>query len=184
MKKLFVMCILLGLFTFQPAAQAYQESNGSQLAQTIFILSSVPALHLGLGLAHELGHVLAARLLLKDSVGTILIKSIFHVQGIYPESKSGLLNAIIQLSGPVAGFLATYVLLSATNVITELNKEECTLKAIKKGLQKPLFNEDQSIIIKGLALSHMLANTGTLIPFSYDNYISEGEKIRQFLFKK
>lgn len=193
MKKLFLLSIVSGLLAVPQPLQAKQEPSNTY-GKTLITLLAVPALHLGLGLAHQLGHILVAQLLLKCgaeplSAGNrgpnqpIGIDWFLRVSGTYPEFKSELLNALVELSGPAAGLVASYAALKATNIATELSHEKSLMKAIKKGLKKPFLHDEQSTCIKGIVGLHSLINTGMLVPFSCGNYTSEGEIIRQSLFK-
>lgn len=104
--------------------------------------------------------------------------------GEYPEFQSCWVNALVHLAGPLSGIAASYIALKTTNIIQELNKKENLKIAIKNGFKKPVFNEDQPSGIRGLAFTHMLLNTFSLIPVSSYRFDSEGEKIRQCFFKK
>lgn len=116
---------------------------------------------------------------------SIKVASAVSLFGSCPEFQSDLLNAIVHLAGPIAGLASSYLALTTTNIIVELSKKKKPLKAIKKGLQKPLFNEEQPTGIRGLVFTHMLLNTFTLFPFQTPNGAiwSDGEKIRQCFFK-
>lgn len=181
------------------------QQEHTNFADILFLLASHTVLHFGLAVAHELGHMAIAKLfisleapLAKDTLedsflyapntSKIILKSnnTLEVSLQYPEFKCGLLNAMVTIAGPIAGALASYSALKATNIIIELNRNNTTLEAIKKGLKKDAFNEEQPSSVKGLVFAHLLFNGFTLIPYkSHDNQIwSEGEKIRYFVAQK
>lgn len=194
------------------AQQAQQEHTN--FADIILILTANTVLHFGLAVAHELGHIAMAKLfislgapLAKDRVplnslninepvsishnpnnpdASLSSNTTLSVLATYPEFESSLLNALVVLAGPAAGALASYTVLKATNVIVELNNQNELVKAIKNGLKKPAFNDKQPQSVKGLAFAHMLLNGFALIPYQANNgaFLSEGQKIRQAIFRK
>jgi hypothetical protein len=194
------------------AQQSPQEHTN--FADIMLLLTANTVLHFGLAVAHELGHIAIAKLfvslgapLAKDPIPSNSLNinepvSISHdpnnpdsslssnttlsVLATYPEFENSLLNALVVLAGPAAGALASYTVLKATNVIVELNHQNELVRAIKNGLKKPAFNDEQPQSIKGLAFAHMLLNGFALIPYQANNgaFLSEGQKIRQAIFRK
>lgn len=195
-------------------AQEVQEPVPN-FADVLFLITANTILHFGLAVGHELGHIALAKLFvalgmplvldslplphhsntnepsspvyLPNDVSTSLeSKTTLTVTAGYPEFKNNWANALVILAGPAAGAFTSYALLKATNIIIELNKENSTLKAIKTGLKKPAFNEEQPQSIQGLAFAHMLLNGFALFPYQANQgaFLSEGEKIRQYCFKR
>lgn len=204
MKKT-IITIVLVVSLFTPNAHSQQPSHEhTNFADIILLLTANTVLNFGLAVAHELGHIALAKLFV--SLGAPIIqesseqrlgyapnsphtslesKKTLEVELYYPEFESRILNGLVILAGPAAGALASYGTLKATNIIIELNKQSSVAQALKKGLKKPAFNEDQPASLKGLAFTHLILNSFALIPFqsNHGTFLSEGEKIRQAFFK-
>ncbi len=194
------------LLIFPSSLNGQQTENPHpNFADVLFILTANTILHFGLAVSHELGHIALAKLFVSlglplapdipeptatvyspNTARTSLSSSTLGVTATYPEFKNKWANALVILAGPAAGAFTSYMLLKVTNICVELNKDTDAFKALKRGLKKPAFSEEQPQSIQGLALVHLLCNGFALIPYQAQQgaFLSEGEKIRQSFFKK
>ena len=157
-------------------AQENTESNKINLADIPVLVGTHFLLNVALGLAHQLGPILAAKLFIACGAefsepnetpdanvkltGACLDASV-------PEFKSALLNICMYGSAPLTGLLGCICALKSANILNEYHKTNNMKKAFLKGLRKDLFNEDQPTTLKGWVLVHLAMNSFDCVPRFY-----------------
>jgi hypothetical protein len=133
------------------------------------------ALKYSMSYSHELGHALVNKFLLgnpsKIYVSPLLLRAYTDSTefsdkflNLTPESRNKRL-AIYYLAGPLLGLAVNVLVLQSHNILIEYCRDTSgdLLQVCLKGLQKPLFNLDQSLWISIPVLWDITANINSLI---------------------
>ena len=128
--------------------------------------------HILLGLAHELGHVAAFKLLdathqrkdINDIFEFGLQKNILCIFYTYwPPFQNSKISALVSAAGPLAGLLTSYATLKFSAFYSELSKGTSVKLAFYNTFHKRLINKELSTV-GTVALAHGIANILHLVP--------------------
>lgn len=158
-----------------------------QTCKAAELVSYVVFTHLALGVAHEAGHVLAAKMaansgseLAPQSSKTISLEPFNY--GIcptshYPIYANANTNLLVTLAGPAFGFSAIYSALKSYNIYLESQKKPNFKQALVAGFKKDLIHADQNSAIRAGAIFSLCTNIAMMFPFKINTYQSHGYQI-------
>lgn len=159
------------------------EADKINMADIPLLFGTHLLLNFVLGLAHQMGPIIAAKLFIAcgaefsnpNETPTAHVKLTgLCLDATVPEFKNELLNAVMYGSAPLTGFLGCICALKTATIINEYHKAYDFKKAFSKGLRKDLFNDDQPTALKGWVIMHMAMNSFDYLPRLYlrdDNQI-------------
>jgi hypothetical protein len=184
MKRLFLSLILASTFVGSMPAMEVAKKVIDSIAEvnkkTNYLIPSLIgsyALGYSLVYAHELGHALSAKLLLGASSKIYVSPFLSGGETFYTHFSDKFDNlstkskkkrmAMISLAGPLAGLAAGALALKSYNIFIECsrNSSDTLLQACLKGLQKSLFNNEQSLWILISVVRSLLSNINNGIDF-------------------
>jgi hypothetical protein len=180
MKRILLTVILASIFVGSMPAMEVTKKIIDSIAEvnkkTNYIIPSLIgsyALKYSMMYAHELGHALTNKLLFGNACSnTIYILPYllgafnnFQVSTNLPLASIKKRIGISDLVGPLVGLTANVLALKLHNIFIEWrrNNTDTSLQVCLKGLQKPLFNSDQSLWILIPVILDMSANIKSLI---------------------
>lgn len=186
--------ILLILLCALPAFATPTDAIKSTIRQTCKaaeIVSYMVWTHLALAVAHEAGHVLAAKAachygaeLSPKSSGTISLEPLNYgicPTATYPTYQNTGPNLLVTMAGPALGFSAIYSFLKSYNIYLEYQKHTNLKKAFIDGFKKNLINDDQNSAVRAAINFNLCSNIAMMVPFKINSYKSHGYDIIQLL---
>lgn len=175
MKFGIVKKIILGILIVN-TVNTQEKTDSINIADIPLVIATQFLFHVALGLAHQVGPIIASKIFIaygaefsspnETTHADVTFKSLI-LDGNYPEFKNEILNALMYGSAPLTGFLGCILALKGSNILNEFRESHNIKRAISKGWNKSLINDDQSSELKACVLMHAALNAFDYMPRWY-----------------